>query len=305
MDKSIHSYMKPGTILHVSYPETASDSSLVLDRLDRIIDDCFFEAVEVTHIEDAEVRREAAARIHAAKLEAVFGGQGMTLGPHLSLCDESEDGREKAVAALKRGIDDACEMGCSSMQFMSGSPSRTSEEGIAAAGRQLVRSTRELCRYAEEQNLPLMCEVFDYDVDKKALIGPVKRAAAYAEEVCREFPAFGLLVDLSHIPLLHESIEESLLPAQKFLRHVHIGNTVVTEGAVAYGDTHPRFGFPGSANDTREVAEFLKTLFRIGYLGEGKRPIVSFETKPWNGEPANAVLANAKRTLQQAWNLYI
>jgi len=49
------------------------------------------------------------------------------------------------------------------------------------------------------------------------------------------------------------------------------------------------------------LAAFLRKLFRIGYLAEGKRPTVSFEVKPWGDEDSAMLVAGAKRFLQRAW----
>jgi hypothetical protein len=71
----------------------------------------------------------------------------------------------------------------------------------------------------------------------------------------------------------------------------------------AYGDQHPRFGFPGGENDTPEVTRFLEKLFAIGFLGGAERPFVGFEVKPQAGESPKAVIANAKRVFNEAWSL--
>ena len=44
----------------------------------------------------------------------------------------------------------------------------------------------------------------------------------------------------------------------------------------AYGDEHPRFGFPNSENDVKELADYLRLLMEIGFISEKNRPIVSF-----------------------------
>ena len=93
--------------------------------------------------------------------------------------------------------------------------------------------------------MPVLIEVFDYDIDKKSLIGPVDLVKRYAEEITAKWDNFGLMVDLSHIPMLHETVEESLLPVKQYIRHAHMGNTVIKDPSCqAYGDQHPRFGFP-------------------------------------------------------------
>ena len=234
-------------------------------------------------------------------MAVAYGTQGKTLGPGLSLCDADDDRRKLAIEAVKAGIDEAAEIGCFNVQFMSGTYPKGQEE---AAYDQLIKSTKELCAYVENTcGIPLICEVFDYDVDKKALIGPASRAKVYAEEICRDYPWFGLQVDLSHFPLCHETVAESVIPVKDYIRHAHMGNGVVKEGFPAYGDMHPRFGFPNSENDVPELADYLRTLIDIGYLSKEKPGIVSFEVKPWGNEPSEAVIANAKRTLNEAWTL--
>jgi hypothetical protein len=103
------------------------------------------------------------------------------------------------------------------------------------------------------------------------------------------------MVDLSHIPLIHETIEESILPVKDYIVHAHIGNCVVKSPEMAaYGDVHPRFGFPNGENDVDEVVEYLKVLLDIGFLNTQTPPVVSFEIKPFGDEDADVVIANAK-----------
>ena len=108
-------------------------------------------------------------------------------------------------------------------------------------------------------------------------------------------------MDLSHIPLLQESPKQALLPVKNYLSGAHLGNAVTNPDLPGYGDYHPIFGSPGSANDLPEMMDFLKTLLDIGFLGEAKRPIVSFEIKPQAGQDPLVVIANAKRVLREAW----
>ena len=150
--------------------------------------------------------------------------------------------------------------------------------------------------------MKVILEVFDYDIDKKSLIGPVSLAKRYAEEVRKEYDNFGLMVDLSHLPLLRESAEQAILPIKDFIVHAHIGNAVVKDTSYeAYGDEHPRFGFPNSENDVPGLVEFLRVLQEIGFLNTENPPIVGFEIKPWIDEDPEIVIANAKRTLNEAW----
>ena len=88
-------------------------------------------------------------------------------------------------------------------------------------------------------------------------------------------------MDLSHLPLLRETVEQAILPVKDYIVHAHIGNAVVKDPALpAYGDAHPRFGFPNSENDVEQLVSFLRVLKEIGFLTAKNPPIVSFEVKP-------------------------
>lgn len=302
MEKSMRRYMRVGTILHVSYKQLGSGEGPILECLKKIVTDLYFEVVEVAHMKDAEVRKAAADMIARGHMTSSYGGQGRMLGAGLNINDLNEEGRQKALASLKEGIDEAYEMGVEDFAFLAG---RYEEETKEESFQALLKSTRELCEYAKSKgDMPVLCEVFDYDIAKKSLIGPVDMVKRYAETICAEYDNFGLMVDLSHIPMLHETIEESLLPVQQYIRHAHMGNTVIkSPECPAYGDEHPRFGFPNSENDVEELAAYLRLLLKIGFLNEKKRPIVSFEIKPFGEEDPEVCLANAKRTLDLAWEL--
>lgn len=302
MEKSMRRYMRVGTILHVSYKQLGSGEGPILECLKKIVTDPYFEVVEVAHMKDTEVRKAAADMIARGHMTSSYGGQGRMLGAGLNINDLNEEGRQKALASLKEGIDEAYEMGVEDFAFLAG---RYEEETKEESFQALLKSTRELCEYAKSKgDMPVLCEVFDYDIAKKSLIGPVDMVKRYAETICAEYDNFGLMVDLSHIPMLHETIEESLLPVQQYIRHAHMGNTVIkSPECPAYGDEHPRFGFPNSENDVEELAAYLRLLLKIGFLNEKKRPIVSFEIKPFGEEDPEVCLANAKRTLDLAWEL--
>ena len=302
MEKSMRRYMRVGTILHVSYKQLGSGEGPILECLKKIVTDPYFEVVEGAHMKDAEVRKAAADMIARGHMTSSYGGQGRMLGAGLNINDLNEEGRQKALASLKEGIDEAYEMGVEDFAFLAG---RYEEETKEESFQALLKSTRELCEYAKSKgDMPVLCEVFDYDIAKKSLIGPVDMVKRYAETICAEYDNFGLMVDLSHIPMLHETIEESLLPVQQYIRHAHMGNTVIkSPECPAYGDEHPRFGFPNSENDVEELAAYLRLLLKIGFLNEKKRPIVSFEIKPFGEEDPEVCLANAKRTLDLAWEL--
>jgi sugar phosphate isomerase/epimerase len=300
MDKSQDSYLKMGIVHFMAFPELGSGRGPWEETVKHIAVDPFFSAIEITHIVDEEQRRRVRDMCRLAQLEIGFGAQPAILGQGLDLNSLDKNRRQQAVAKLKELLDEACFMGATSFAVMSGKdPGRDRRpEAIQA----LALSLGELCAYSAEQNGPkVIAEVFDFDVDKCCLIGPAPLARELAEAVCREHDNFGLLVDLSHIPLCRESPKQALEPVKEFLAAAHLGNAVLDQALPCYGDYHPIFGTPGSANDIPETVDFLRTLVEIGFLDGQKRPMVSFEIKPMEGQDPLLVIANAKRVMQQAW----
>lgn len=301
MIESMYKFMKVGLIHFMAYPSTMKGEGPILETIKKIAVDDYFNAIEISWIKDAEVRKIAKKMLDTSHMTVAYGGQPRLLTTGLNINDINEEGRIKAVATLKKGIDEALEIGAAGFAFLSGKYEESKKEEAYLA---LIKSTKELCSYAKEKgNIRIVHEVFDYDIDKKSLVGPVELAKRYAIEITKEFDNFGLMVDLSHLPLIRETAEQAILPIKEYIVHAHMGNCVVKDSKLpAYGDVHPRFGFPGGENDVDELVEYLKVLKQIGFLNETNPPIVSFEVKPYDDEDPDIVVANAKRVLNLAWS---
>lgn len=172
--------------------------------------------------------------------------------------------------------------------------------------KQFISSLSELCAYAEEKAkeylLTITFEYFDREIDKKRLIGPTKEAVQIAQALTKSHRNFGLTVDQSHLPQLKERAADALQAAKGYIRHVHLGNCVVADkNHPFYGDQHPPFGISGGEIDVPEVADFLLHLEKVGYFDSGDLPIVSCEITSGQGGDAELAIANAKRTIRQAW----
>lgn len=300
MNENLHDYMRVGIIHFMAYPENMKGDGPALDSIKKIVVDGYFDAIEITWIKDPETRRKVRSLLDSARMTVAYGAQPRLLTTGLNINDTDEDGRKRAVDMLKDGIREAYEMGAVGFAFLSG---RYDDRQIKKSFDSLIKSTNEICDFANNiGDMQIIHEIFDHNIDKRSLIGPVSRAVEYAKIVCEDHDNFGLMVDLSHLPLLGESPEEAILPVKDYLKHIHIGNCVVSDPSLpGYGDVHPRFGFPNSENDVHELSAFLRVLLDIGYLNKVDRPIVSFEVKPFGDEDPETVIAGAKRTLDIAW----
>ena len=99
-------------------------------------------------------------------------------------------------------IDEARYMGAKGIAFLAGKwEPETKDQAYA----QLLKTTRAVCSYAATKGMMVELEVFDFDMDKAALIGPAPYAARFAADMLTTHNNFGLLVDLSHFPTTYET----------------------------------------------------------------------------------------------------
>ncbi|MBU4565943.1 MAG: sugar phosphate isomerase/epimerase [Desulfarculus sp.] len=300
MQTSMDAYIKMGIVHFMAYPQLGGGAGPWAQTAARIGRDPFFTAIEITHIADPAEREKVREVCRLAKLAVGFGAHPPILGNGLNINSLDEDERLAAVARLEELLDEAIYMDAESFVVLSGKD--PGEEGREEALEALAASLGRLCAYsAQRGGPPVIAEVFDCAVDKCCLLGPAPLAARVAEMVKAKHGNFGLLVDLSHIPLLGETPQQALEPVAGHLMAAHIGNAVTVKGMPAYGDYHPIFGTPGSVNDVPEVLEFLRVLRDIGFLDGAKRPMVSFEIKPMEGQDPELVIANAQRVMNLAW----
>lgn len=302
MDKHWTNYCTMSIVHFMAYPETIRGEGPIVETVTKIAEDPFFGAIELGWIKDPAVRKQVKQIVDTAHIQVGHGGQSALMLQKLNLNSLDDAERMKAVKQLQSSVDAAAEMGAQRVAFLSGVDPGDAERARALDA--LASSVKQAAGYARDKGIALTLETFDRTVDKKCLIGPSPVAAEFCRMVRKEYPDFGLLYDLSHMPLLYET-PEALTVLKDHLVHIHVGNAVLSPETPGYGDLHPRFGWPGGVNDTPQVTEFIRGLFKAGYLKENSptRPWIGFEVKPQSAdELPSLVVANAKRVWQDAWS---
>ncbi len=299
MHEALQTYMKVGIVHFMAFPECIKGEGPIYDSLTKIVEDEFFSCVEITSVKDAGERKRVRALLAASQMGVGYGAQPVQLSQKLNLNAFDATERKHAVEQLKARVDEAAELGCGCFTVLSGpDPIERREEAMKL----LIDSLHGLAAYCAPLGIRFMLESFDSKYDKKALIGPAESALVVAKALRKDFPKSGIMVDLSHLPLQEETARQVFdTLGRENVAHIHIGNCVKQQGHPLYGDLHPRFGCPGGENDERQLVEFLRALFAVEYLRAGRRPIVAFEVKPYGDETSGLVIANAKRTLINAW----
>lgn len=294
MRDPICKYFAVGVLQWMSFPK--SDP---IESLHKIAEDDFFQAIEVRGYLK-EQRREIKRLLEQSHLRVCYGAQPRQLSENLNPNALNEEGRQQAEAALIEAVDEAEYFGASGIAFLAG---RWSEMHKEEAYQQLLKTTRNVCTYAAQKKMMIELEAFDYDMDKASLMGPAPLVARFAADMRLTHQNFGVLVDLSHFPTTYEKSEFVVRSLRPYITHLHIGNAVVRRGCDAYGDKHPRFGYPNSANDVDELLDFFRVLKREGFFNEVSPYVLSIEVTPRPDEDENIVLANTKRVIRRAWAL--
>lgn len=301
--------MQVGLVHFMMYPEAMAGNDDVIESIERVAADPFFEVLEITKIKNPEIRQRVRGVADMAHIDLGFGSQPGILMNKLNTAALDEAARQAAVAEIKANIDQAYEHGCKLLAMIDGLESWQGDENRERALDQVTKSLGEICAYAEQQAkdylLTISLETFDRSIEKKSLLGPTRDAVQVANRVKQKHKNFGLTIDLSHIPLLGETIRESLVGAKEHLIHAHVGNCQMRDPSLpSYGDKHPRFGAPHTENDSDALAEFLGTLMEIGYFQKAvptRRPVVTFEVRPLPGERQDILMANCRRVMEEAW----
>jgi sugar phosphate isomerase/epimerase len=309
VDTAWTAYLQVGLVHFMMYPEAMAGGDDALASFERVAADPFFEVLEITRIQNPEVRQRVREIADVARVDLGFGAQPGVLMNKLNTAALDEAARRAAVADVKQSIDQAYEHGCKLLAMIDGLESWPGQAHQAQALDQVTRSLDELCTYAEQRArdylLTISLETFDRAIEKKSLLGPTRDAVEVARRVRERHPNFGLTIDLSHLPLLGETPREALTLARDYLIHTHVGNCQMRDPAApSYGDKHPRFGAPGTENDVDDLAEFLTVLHEIGFFKKDlptRRPVVTFEVRPLPGERQDLLLANCRRVFEEAW----
>lgn len=294
--------MRIGIVQCMAYPSTAAGAGPILESIDELARDDFFDVVELTHMEDSSIRKEAAHRIHMAGMDLAYGSQPIVLSKKLNLHSRDEALRRRSLETILSSLEEAVEMGAVGFATMSGpdpgEQARKEETDIFAD------SLDRICERAKHLNPDLRVVVESFDrapFGKNCLTGPTSEAADLVQTVQERHSNFGLMLDLSHLPLLGETPEEAIPVAAPALAHAHIGNCVMRDSANPYyGDNHPPFGYSGGENGLDELVRYLRCLRDVGFLNAETPPIVTAEVKPLNNSLIPAVLGNIKRCLNRA-----
>lgn len=183
-----------------------------------------------------------------------------------------------AIEMLRRESDFAVACGAKKIIFASG---RDVPENREDALKRLVDFIAEWSTYIPK-DICLALEPTDQDVDKRFLLGSLEDTC-HVVQMLRDggIEDIGILLDMGHIPIMHETLASAVEKTTGYLRHIHMGNCVIKDPThPLYGDKHPCWGAPGGEYDETSGAEYLRLLKKSGYLDTAVPKTLSFEMRP-------------------------
>ena len=194
-------------------------------------------------------------------------------------CSPDKAERVRAYDTIMRECEYALELGSKKIVFASGPDLPEDRNGAKERlGELIVAVSNQLPR-----DVVLALEPTDRDIDKYFLLGPLDETVEFIKKWRKEVPTLGLLLDMCHVPLMHETLESAIQKVDDTLVHIHLGNCKLDDPTHPfYGDKHIPWGYEGALYGENEGVAFLEMLKKIGYFDK-KGATASFEMRPYDG----------------------
>lgn len=211
------------------------------------------------------------------------------------------DAKERAYALdmLKRETNFAVESGAKKIIFGSGKDVLDGREDAMKRFEEFVLMWSEFI----PKDVWLTLEPTDRDVDKYFLYGSMAETCETIRNIRNAgMSNMGILLDMGHIPIMHETLQSATSTGGELLEHIHLGNCVIKNPAnMYYGDKHPCWGFEDGEYDEKDGEEFLKCLLQSGYFTRGNDRTVSFEMRPLVGKTSEETIEYLVKWFQKAY----
>jgi sugar phosphate isomerase/epimerase len=154
------------------------------------------------------------------------------------------------------------------------------------------------------EDVLVMVEPTDREIDKKKFIGPSSEAVRLARRIHEAgCPNFSSMIDMCHLPLMGETIEEAMRISAGHIGHIHLGNCIREDREhPLFGDKHPAWGLDGGSYDVPDIADLIQAGLGNGYFSESNRGSASFEMQAYEDVSPQESINRFFDYLLKAWD---
>jgi len=300
MKENIKEYATIGLVHHLLYPKCTIDQDYHVSTLEEFIKRTDIETLDCCVPYGDERRERLIKQLKNCGKEI---GYALHLFPSRKISLSSLDPQEQAITRLviKDQIQMAAAVGATGFVFVSGADVPDNRPKARECFKDFCRW---FCAELKPYGITALLELFDREIDKKYLYGPIDECVELMDELSKEVDNIGIELDVAHLPLMGEDFTYAIKATGKYIKRVHLGNCVLKDKShPLYGDMHPPMGFEGGEIDVPELVTILKALLEVGYLSKNKRNPLILEMTPFPGKTVEYTIAESFRRLDEAWAL--
>ena len=269
------------------YPDSMVNEKAHLESLKKLAATDLVEALDCWLWRGETAKEEAKILLDSGKI--INYNIGDRFGEELAQpASKDKAERERAYALMMREIGYALDLNSKKIVFGSG-PDHPYEREAAQE-----RFAELILRVAKQlpADVELSFEPTDRDIHKFFLYGSLDETVDFIKLIRKNgFERIGLLLDMCHVPIIHETLESALKKGGAVLNHIHLGNAVIKDPTDPfYGDRHTAWNYNGGEYTEDDGIRFVHMLKDIGYLDK-ENATVSFEMRPYDGLTSEESLA--------------
>ena len=292
-------YVKLGINHHLLYADSIPSPAEHLATLKTLLADSRLEIVDLWT--PREIAPEAAKAILASG-KTIYYNIGDRKGePHLGTASMDPEIRQRSLKQYLDELDRAKACGAAKIITNSGPNDPANRE---MCKKHLTDFYAVFCR--EAAPAMVIIEPTDWDMSKCKLIG----SSAEAAEICRQVraaghPNMGSMIDMCHVPLMHENLQQAMSGTGKYLEHIHLGNCILDPALPQFGDRHPGFGAVGGVYGIEALTEIFFLGLKTGYFCREHRGSASIEMRVLPGKSPEECLNIYYDAVCRAWEMAV
>ena len=293
----LRDYVKLGVNHHLLYADSITSAETHLETMKKLLEDPRLEIVDLWT--PREVAKEAAEAIRKSG-KTIYYNIGQRKGePKLETASMDESARKRSLGQYLDELARAKECNAEKIITNSGPNDPANRDECK---RFLHEFYLAFCK--EASPCMVIIEPTDWDMSKCKLIG----SSAEAAEVCRKVRAAGLanmgsMIDMCHVPLMHEDLLQAVEGTGEYLEHIHLGNCILDKSNPKFGDKHPGFGAEGGVYGLEALAEIFYMGLKTGYFRKEQRGSASIEMRVLPGKTPEECLDIYYNAVCEAWEM--